>query len=348
MEIEQHICGFTDKGEALVLYKMTNARGAFVELINAGAAIVSVCVPDRDGNLADVALGYRDCADYLADSVAMGKTVGRYANRIAKGRFTLDGKEYKLAANNGPNHLHGGVEGFSSKVWDGRVETNRVVFSLTSPDGDQRYPGTLGVEVVYDWDDEGTLEITYYARTDAPTVVNLSNHAYFNLAGKGTILSHQLQLNASRYLPVDATLIPTGELAPVAGTPMDFTSPKPIGKEINADNEQLRFGKGYDHCWAIDGWEPGKKATAAVLYDPASGRMLTVDTTQPGVQVYTGNYLSQAAGDPKSGREFADNDGVAVECQRFPDSPNKPQFPSAVLAPGQMYEEHIWYRFTVK
>lgn len=349
MEIEQNVWGFTPEGEALIIYTMTNSRGASVRLSNLGAAIVSVSVPDRDGNLADVALGYAKAESYMNDGPAAGKIVGRYANRLAKGVFTLDGVEYKLAQNNGPNHLHGGVGGFGNRVWESRVEVNRVVFSLLSPDGDQGYPGELSVEVVYDWDDDCALEITMLAKGNAPTIVNLTNHAYFNLAGEnsGSVLSQTLKLNAEKWLPTDKTQIPTGEFAPVAGTPMDFRTAKPLGQDIDADFEALNIGAGYDHCWVVDGWTKGKMCDVGELYDEASGRVLTIRSTQPGVQVYTGNYL-QGSPVSKSGRSYDNRDGVAIECQGFPDAPNHPNFPSQRLAADEVFEEHIIFRFGVR
>ena len=239
-----------------------------------------------------------------------------------------------------------GDAGFANKLWDSRVETDRVVFSLLSPDGDQGYPGDLDAEVVYDWNDDCELEITLYARTSAPTVVNLTNHAYFNLRGEaeGGALENVLKLNASCFLETDADQITTGRRTPVEGTPMDFREPKPLGRDINADYEPLRFGYGYDHCWAIDGWEPGRLTDFGFLYDSQSGRRMTIRSTQPGVQIYTGNWLE---GCPRSisGHEYRNRDGVAIECQAFPDSPNKPEFPSVVLRPGEIYEQRIVYRF---
>lgn len=349
MEIEQNIWGFTDEGEVALLYTMRNASGAEVRLTNVGASIVGVTVPDRNGQMTDVALGYGDFRAYFHDSATMGKTVGRYAGRIARGRFTLDGTEHFLAQNSPPNHLHGGVNGLGNRLWQARVETDRVVFSYTSPDGEEGYPGELGLEVVYDWDDDCELEITYYARGSAATIVNLTNHAYFNLAGGGGVLNHELKLYASHYLPLDATLIPTGEIAPVEGTPMDFTRAKPLGRDIDADSEQLRIAYGYDHCWAADGWmREGELDTrlreVAQLTNPVSGRKLTVRSTQLGVQVYTGNFL-QGCPPSKSGRRYENHDGVAIQCQGFPDAPNHPGFPSRRLDAGEVYNEKIVYSF---
>lgn len=348
MNIEQQVWGISPEGQAIILYKMTNSHGHSVELTNYGGAIVSISVPDRAGKIDDIVLGYPKWQDYVSDGPAAGKSVGRYANRIARGRFTLGGKEYRLAINNGPNHLHGGPTGFMNRVWDARVETNRVVMSYLSVDGEEGYPGELTVEVCFDWDDNSNLEITYFARTSAATIVNMTNHVYFNLKGDGvgSIDDHVLKLYAKKWLPTDATQIPTGELADVVGTPMDFVEPREIGSRIGDDFEALKIGKGYDHCWAIDGWDENKMSPAAELYCPSTGRCVKVSTNQPGIQVYTGNWLD---GSPtgKHG-EYQDRSAVALECQAFPDSPNKPQFPSVELHEGEIYERHIIYSFSNK
>lgn len=328
------------------VFRLTNASGAYVDVCNIGAGITAAVVPDREGRMADVALGYRDYADYIGDGACFGKTPGRFANRIAGGRFTLDGKEYALAVNNGPNHLHGGPTGFANRLWHGEAIGGRAVFTRISPDGEEGYPGGLTARVSYAWDDDCCLTVTLEAGCDAPTVVNLTNHSYWNLAGEnaGSALDHELRLCASRWLPTDETLIPTGRLDEVADTPMDFRTPKPLGRDIHADFPALKYGKGYDNCWAVDGWRAGEESLVAVLRDPRSGRRLTVRSTQPGVQVYSGNWL---AGSPlsKSGRSYEDYDGVAIECQGFPDAPNRPDFPSAVLRPGKNYRQTIRFRF---
>lgn len=348
MNIEQQIWGMTDEGRPVILYTMTNSSGAYVKVTNLGAAIVAIGVPDKTGAIDDVALGYKDWRSYRCDGPGMGKSVGRYANRIAKGKFTLDGKEYNLAINNGPNHLHGGPTGFANRLWESRVETDRVVFSYVSAPGEEGYPGELGVEAVFDWDDDCNLEITYYAKCDAPTVVNLTNHVYFNLKGdgNGNILDHTLQLAAAKFLPTDSGQIPTGELQSVEGTPMDFRTPHVIGERINDKYEALVIGNGYDHCWAIDGYREGKLSVAGKLCEATSGRCVTVSTTQPGIQIYTGNWLSGAPMGKKVA--YADRDGIAMECQSFPDSPNKPSFPTTVLRPGEQYEQHIIYSFSAE
>ena len=349
MEITKELWGKTPQGREIFRYTLTNSKGAFVRLCDVGAGIVSIVVPDKDGKLADVVIGYNDPMDYFADGPCSGKIPGRYANRIANGRFTLDGKEYTLPINNGPNHLHGGPEGFQNKVWDSRIEGDAVEFMYFSEDGESGYPGNLKVVAHYEWDDDCALKLTMTAETDAPTVVNLTNHVYFNLNGEGNgnIEGHIMKLNASEWLPTDETLIPTGEVVPVAGTPMDFVTPKPIGRDLREKFQALEYGKGYDNCWLIDGAMPGQLQTAAELYAPESGRMVEVITTQPAVQVYTGNWLS---GSPrgKCGRSYFDYDAVAIECQHCPDSPNKPDFPSTVLRPGEVYEEAIIWSFSIR
>ncbi|MCH5230235.1 MAG: galactose mutarotase [Muribaculaceae bacterium] len=332
----------------ITLYRIENQSGASVELSSLGAGITSVVVPDKSGKLGEVALGYANPADYMADGPCMGKIPGRYANRIAKGELVVDGKQYQLTINNGPNALHGGPTGFQNRIWDSAIIPNGVRFTYRSKDGEEQYPGNLTVTADYTWSNDNVLTLVMKATTDAPTVVNLTNHAYFNLEGadSGSVLKHKLRLKASRYLPTDSTQIPTGEKAPVEGTPMDFTTPKEIGKDIKADFEPLKIGKGYDHCWVIDNWEKGKLVEEAVVLEaPESGRVLTISSTQPGVQVYTGNWL---AGCPlnKSGVSYQDYDGVAIEMQGFPDAPNKPQFPSQELKPGETYEETIRFAFS--
>ena len=347
MDIEQKVAGFTPEGDVVVVYTMRNSKGYEVELCNVGAAIVGIRVPDKDGKVSDVVLGYENRMDYVTEGACMGKVPGRYANRIAKGCFTLDGKEYRLAVNNGPNALHGGPTGFHQSLWEGRVEENRVVFAFDSPAGHEGYPSDLYVEAVYDWDDDNRLELTLLAQTNGATVINLTNHAYFNLAGEGDIKSHTLRLASSKYLPTDPTLIPKGELADVEGTPMDFRTAKALGRDIDADFPALLFGKGYDNCWALDGWQEGVMMEAAYLADPTSGRTMRVLTDQPAVQVYTGNWLS---GIPmgKGGVRYEDYAGVAIECQGYPDAPNKPHFPSQVLRKGERYERHIVFEFGVE
>lgn len=315
-------------------------------LTERGAGIVSIVVPDRNGVMGDVVLGYRDEESYLADGPCAGKIPGRFANRIDGGRFTLDGKEYQLVKNHPDYQLHGGPDGFSNRLWKvSRISDTEVVLTLDSPDGDQGYPGNMHVEATYTWGDDNALTLSIKATTDAPTILNLTNHTYWNLDGEdsGSILDHVLKLNASRWLATSEALIPTGELAPVEGTPMDFRTAKPIGRDIKADFPALIYGKGYDNCWVLDG-APGLKL-AAELSSAASGRRLEIWTDQPAAQVYTGNWLD---GSPvsKSGRPYRDYDGVAIECQGFPDAPNHPDFPSCVLRPGETYSRTIIFKLS--
>ena len=323
---------------------LTNKSGASVMLTERGAGIVSIVVPDRNGVMGDVVLGYRDEESYLADGPCAGKIPGRFANRIDGGRFTLDGKEYQLVKNNPGYQLHGGPDGFSNRLWKAsRISDTEVILTLDSPDGDQGYPGNMHVEATYTWSDDNSLTLSIKATTDAPTIINLTNHTYWNLDGEdsGSILDHVLKLNASRWLATSEALIPTGELSPVEGTPMDFRTAKPIGRDIKADFPALKYGKGYDNCWVLDG-APGLKI-AAELSSAVSGRRLEIWTDQPAAQVYTGNWLD---GSPlsKSGRSYRDYDGVAIECQGFPDAPHHPDFPSCVLRPGETYSRTIIFK----
>lgn len=328
---------------------LVNKSGARVILTPIGAGVVSVIVPDKNGIMGDIVLGYADPESYIGDGPCSGKIPGRYANRIAGGRFRLDGKEYSLEINNGPNHLHGGSNSYANREWTIEQQSeNSVTFTLYSPDNDQSYPGDLNISAKYTWSDDQTLSLEIKATTQSATILNLTNHTYWNLRGEdsGTILDHLLKLNASSWLPTDQTLIPTGEIAPVEGTPMDFRKEKRIGEDIEKDFPALKYGKGYDNCWVIDR-KDDSLACAAVLSDPVSGRCLEVWTTQKGVQVYTGNWLS---GSPvsKSGRSYNDYEGVAIECQNFPDAPNKENFPSAILRKGEVYRELIEFRISVR
>ena len=347
MAINRKIWGKTQDGKAIYKYTVTNASGASVVLTNIGAGIVAINVPDKAGKLGDVVLGYGKAESYFADGPCSGKVPGRYANRIAKGKFTLDGKEYTLPINNGPNHLHGGPEGFQNQVWESRKHKGGVEFKYVSADGEMGYPGKLVVVARYEWSEENELRLTFSAKTDAPTIVNLTNHVYFNLNGGGSVMRHFLRLNASEYLPTDDTLIPVGDPEPVAGTPMDFLNPKTIGRDSKKDFPALNYGKGYDACWVIDGYRKGQLQEAAELWSKTTGRTLKIFTTQPGLQVYTGNWL---AGCPqgKRGRIYHDYDGVALECQHFPDSPNRPEFPTTVLRPGKTFHEAIIFAFGVR
>lgn len=330
-------------------HKICNSKGTSITLTDMGAGIVSVLFPDKNGLMGDIVLGYRDVKDYFQDDPCAGKIPGRFANRIDKGFFTLEGKSYSLATNNGPNHLHGGPLSFSNKEWDAKpLAGNRIAFSLKSPDGDEGYPGNLSVKATYTITEEDVIELEIEAATDATTIINLTNHTYWNLRGEdsGCVWDQTLQINAQGWLPTSDSSIPTGFISPVEGTPMDFRAPKKIGRDIKADFPALKIGKGYDHCWVIDG-ASGELRQAAILSDEVSGRRLEVWSDQPGVQVYTGNWL---AGSPisKSGRSYNDYDGVAMECQNFPDAINKPGFPSPILHPGETYRRRIQFRLSVE
>ena len=296
-------------------YTLTNKSGASVTLSSLGAAIQKIIVPDKNGKLDDVVIGYDKLEDYLGDGPCAGKCPGRYANRIAEGSLEIDGKIYSLPINNGPNHLHGGPEGFQNKIWESRKDGDAVEFMYFSEDGEMGYPGNLKVVARYEWSEQNELRLTFTAQCDAPTVVNLTNHSYFNLDGhdSGSVLDHTLKLNASLYLPTDETLIPLGEPDPVAGTPMDFLKPKKLGQDIKEDFPALNYGKGYDACWIIDGYQKGQLAEAAELKAAKSGRTLKVYTTQPGIQVYTGNWL-KGCPTGKGGAIYDDYCAVALEC----------------------------------
>jgi len=338
-------------GAAVYLYTLTNAHGMEVRAMSYGAIIVSLRVTDRGGVSDDVVLGFDALEGYLAGQPYFGAVVGRYGNRIAKGRFALDGQMYQLATNNGPNHLHGGVKGFDKVVWEAepfdRDGQSGVVFTHVSPDGDEGYPGTLNARVTYTLTQANELIVDYHATASKATPINLTQHSYFNLAGAGTsdILDHRLTLDADRFTPVDATLIPTGELAPVDGTPFDFRRPSAIGARIGGDHVQLKYGTGYDHNWVLNG-SAGQLRHAARVEDPKSGRTLDIATTEPGVQFYTGNFLDGTL-TGKSGRVYKQRYGLCLETQHFPDSPNHENFPSTILRPGEQYQSRTVFTFGV-
>ena len=346
--ITKEILGQMSDNNDVVKFTLTNKSGAKVTLINLGATIDSILVPNKKGDLVDVTLGFKDYKNYLNDGAALGKSVGRFANRIALGKFTLDNKVYNLAINNGVNHLHGGPTGFMNRIWSSEVIANDVIFTYTAEDGEEGYPGEITVSATYNWSDDNELKVVYSAIAKAKTIVNLTNHVYFNLNGEssGDVHAQELKVYASKYLPTDDTQVPTGEFAAVAGTPMDFTASKAIGQDIDADFEALKIGHGYDHCWVLDNQTIDCMKPAAELYSKESGILLEVATTQPAAQVYTGNWLS-GAGISKAGAEHQNRYGVAIECQNFPDAPNKPNFPSPILEAGDKYEESICFKFSI-
>jgi aldose 1-epimerase len=335
-------------GTAIDQFTLANKRGMTVKIITYGGIVTEINTPDRKGAVANVALGFNNLADYVAKSPYFGSITGRYANRIANGTFTLDGIVYTLAKNNGPNSLHGGIKGFDKVVWKGTTVPGGVTFSYTSPDGEEGYPGTLKADVTYTLTNKNELKIDYHATTDKATVVNLTNHTYFNLGGEGTgtIEDHVLWLKAHNYTPVDATLIPTGEIAPVAGTPFDFTTPTAIGARIRDAHPQIVIGQGYDHNFVIDRPAGDTSLTLiSTVADPTSGRVLKTWTTEPGAQLYTGNFLDGTLVGP-SGHTYRQGDAFALETQHYPDSPNHPAFPSTVLRPGGVYTSTTVYAFS--
>jgi aldose 1-epimerase len=344
--------GTTKSGEKVDIYTLTNSKGCAVKITNYGGIVTSLTVPDKNGKLCDVVLGHDNLDGYIKDnSPYFGALIGRYGNRIAKGKFTLDGKTYTLATNNNNiNHLHGGNVGFDKVVWKAKEikQSDAVGLELTylSKDGEEGYPGNLSITVKYLWTNKNELKINYEATTDKTTVVNLTNHAYFNLACKGDILSHELMINADKFTPVDSGLIPTGELRSVKGTVFDFTKPTAIGARIEKDDEQLKFGGGYDHNFALNNYN-GKLKLAATVYEPTTGRVIEVLTTEPGIQFYSGNFLDgKITG--RAGTVYNKRNGFCLETQHFPDSPNQPKFLPTTLKPGEKYNTTTVYKFSAK
>jgi len=349
-KIERQPFGKTENLTPVDLYTLTNDKGVEARITTYGGIIVSLKVPDRNGRLGDVVLGYDNLEGYLTDSPYFGALIGRYGNRIAKGSFQLGGTPYQLAQNNGDNHLHGGVVGFDKVIWKAKAlwGEDEVGLQLTylSHDGEEGYPGNLSVTVVYTLTNNNALKIDYSATTDKKTIANLTNHSYFNLAGTGDILGHELMLKADRFTPVDKGLIPTGELSSVEGTPMDFTKPTAIGARINQNDEQLIYGLGYDHNWVLNN-SGGKLALAAKIFEPISGRVMKVYTTQPGIQFYSGNFLDGSI-TGKNDEIYYKHFGFCLETQHFPDSPNHSNFPSTSLNPGQRYKQTTIYKFSAQ
>ncbi len=339
--------GSAPDGAPVMLYTLRNKNGMEARILNYGGIIQSLIVPDKNGNLSDVVLGYDTLDGYLTNSPYFGALIGRYGNRIAKGHFTLDGVDYTLAVNNGPNALHGGVRGFDKVIWQakpGHSDLGQTLeLAYVSHDGEEGYPGTLTVKAVYTLTDDNGIRLDYTATCDKDTIVNLTQHSYFNLAGKGDILGHVVYLNADKFTPVDSTLIPTGELKPVDGTPFDFRTPTAIGARIGQNDEQLKFGNGYDHNWIMN-HPMGKLGLDARVIEPTTGRVLEVWSTEPGLQFYSGNFLDGTM-TGKGGRVYQFRNAFAMEPQHYPDSPNHPNFPSVVLHPGETYHNTIIYKF---
>ena len=350
--IEKKLFGKLDDGREVYLYTLKNSSGAQVQIINYGARVVSLTMPDRNGNFADIVTGYDSLKSYVHDNSYFGAIVGRYGNRIDKGKFTLDGKEYQLTINDGRNSLHGGKIGFFKAFWNAEpVESKEgpsLKLSLVSPDGDEGYPGTVTATVTYTLTNNDELKIDYTGTTDKPTIFNPTHHSYFNLSGNfdNTILDEKLFIDADSTTPVNNELIPTGEIAPVENTPMDFRKPTAIGSRINDDNEQIKFGRGYDHNWVLNNYKKGIVREVASLYDSTSGRFMEVYTDQPGLQFYSGNFLNGVAG--KNGAVYKYRTALCLETQHYPDSPNKPNFPSVVLRPGEVYKQTTIYKFSTK
>lgn len=337
-------------GKKVGLYILKNKNNVQAAITNYGGRVVSLIVPDKEGNLTDVVLGYDKLEFYRKDKEPyFGALIGRYGNRIGKGRFALDGKSYQLELNDGTNTLHGGKNGFFGKVWDAnQLKENILELSYLSVDGEAGYPGSLSVKVTYTLTEENALKIDYVATTDKKTIVNLTNHAYFNLNGEGdsTILDHELMINATTITPVDTTLIPTGELMAVEGTPFDFNKPIAIGARINDDNEQIKNGKGYDHNWVLNK-KKGLQIIATVR-SPRTGIVMDIITEEPGLQFYSGNFLNGKTADGKGGKSYTYRSAFCLETQHFPDSPNQPTFPETVLKPGETYKTSTIYKFSVK
>ncbi len=342
--------GILPEGDTAKIYEIISPSGIVMKVTNYGCIMTELWVPDKEGNLADVVSGFDNLESYLKDSPYFGSAIGRYANRIGKGQFSLEGKSYQLATNNGPNHLHGGTKGFDKVIWNAEVierdQEAGLEFQYTSPDGEEGYPGSLQVKITYLLNDKNELIFDYTAITDTTTIVNLSQHNYYNLAGDGSlsILDHVLKINAKQITPVDETLIPTGEFAEVVNTPFDFTSGKTIGQDIEADHEQLNFGLGYDHNFVLDRKNQTGLVQAAEVYHPVSGRVMEIWTTEPGIQFYSGNFLDGTL-TGKSGKPYLHRSALCLETQHFPDSPNQETFPSVVLEKGKVYKSRTLHRF---
>ena len=348
--IHKQLYGTTANGKPVDLYTLTNSHGLEARIMTYGGVVVSLRVPDRAGNLGDVVLGYDQLAGYLNKGAYFGALIGRYGNRIGNGQFSLDSHQYKLAKNNGENHLHGGLVGFDKVVWTGAEHPSSegpgLKLTYLSKDGEEGYPGNLAVTVIYTLTDKDELKISYSATTDKTTVVNLTNHSFFNLAGSGLNLGHEIMINADRFTPVDKGLIPTGELRTVNGTPMDFSTPTTIGARIDQNYDQLVLGGGYDHNYVLNKRD-SELSLAARVHEPGTGRVMEVYTTEPGMQFYSGNFLDGSI-TGKGGQVYQRRSAFCLETQHYPDSPNKPEFPTTVLKPGQRYSSTTVYKFSVK
>jgi aldose 1-epimerase len=357
--ITQAPFGTLPDGAPVTQFTLTNRSGMVVKVLDFGGVITEIHVPDRQGRFADVALGFDTVEPYLKDSPYFGALIGRYGNRIGKGRFTLEGKEYQLTTNNGNNHLHGGDPGFDKVLWTASIEEQGLVLRYRSPDGEQGYPGNLDATVFYSLSDDNEIVVRFRATADQPTPVNLTQHSYFNLRGvradqpDGDILDHMLTIDADSFVPIDAEAIPLGGLAPVTGTPFDFRQPRPIGERIGQPDKQLRHGGGYDHCWVLNrpegSREPGSHELRRAVHvcEPETGRVLELYTQEPGVQFYSGNFLDGSL-TGKGGRSYAFRSGFCIEPEHFPDSPNQPAFPNTILRPGEVYETESRFRFSVE
>ena len=350
--IEKEPFGLTNEGKQVDLFKISHKDGMIVTIINYGAIVTSLFVPDKEGVLADIVLGYETLKEYVEDRSYFGATVGRIGNRVADGKFVLDGVEYELARNDGENHLHGGIKRFNKRIWAPEIIDHRGVPTLKmtylSKDGEEGYPGNLRISVSYSLTNDNGLKIDYAAETDKLTILNPTHHSYFNLAGAGNgeILDHVLTINADTFTPVREGLIPIGEIRDVTGTPLDFRNPKAIGERINANDEQITLGLGYDHNWVLNNWDSSLNL-AVTLYDLRSGRFMEVFTTEPGMQFYSGNFLDGSI-TGKEGKIYHHRSALCLEADHFPDSPNQPDFPPVTLGPGETYEQTTIYRFSTK
>jgi len=350
--VNKEFFGKTTDGAIVDQYTLKNSNGMEVSIISYGGIITSWKTKDRDGNYRDIVLGFNNLSDYETISPYFGALIGRYGNRIRKGKFNLDGVEYNLAVNNGENHLHGGLKGFDKVIWDVEEEVNdksaSLILMYRSRDMEEGYPGNLDVVVTYTLNNDDELRVRYEAETDKKTVVNLTQHSYFNLSAglSRDILAHEITIDSDSYLPVDQTLIPTGELRDVGGTPFDFREPKSIGDDINNEDKQLTFGNGYDHCWVLNKQDEGIRLVATA-YDPVSGRLLEVSSDQPGIQFYSGNFLDGTL-ESKDGAKYEFRSGFCLETQHYPDSPNQESFPTVILNPGEKYDTKTIFKFSTR